>query len=170
MNVHGSSIVFLCIGALFLLSVPPAAETLCIGDAPECVLQCYSTAYAERDSSMFAALLAPEFVHVDSTRAGGDDCDYGCTLRIISRMFQARNVQRIALEFGEPGAIEEGQSPGTWVIRNAPALLQLEGTDADGRHGPFTVRELVSLWVRRVGEPEPHFVIFGEELRDPVGQ
>lgn len=160
---------------LGLCSLPTARATdaagrLCAGDVPESVLQCYSTAYAERDSSMYAALLAPDFVLALSTHAGGDDCDYACTMEITCRMFRAPNVQSIALTFGEPASIEAGQEAGTWVIRDCPSLIRLEGTSAEGRPGPFAARQLVSLWVRQVEQPQPHFVIFREENRDPAGR
>jgi len=161
-------IITLSLGAfLGLMAAEPAAQPLCIGDGPGNILRCYEHAYATRDSASYAALVAPDYASTDLSYPGQAEFDCRARLELTTRMFRAPNIQSLELEFGTPGRIELGEAPGSWVIRDVPCTLRLHGLTDIGRPGPWTIGKIVSLWVRVAAEPEPHFVIFREELRDP---
>ena len=169
MRPTDSRIIALCLGAFLVLTAAEVAAqpSLCIGDGPGNVLRCYEAAYAKRDSASCASLLAPDYVSTDLSYPGQADMDRRVKLELTTRMFRAPNIERLELEFGKPGKIELSQAPGSWVIRDVPCTLRLHGMADMGGPGPWTVQKVVSLWVRVAPEPEPHFLIFREELRDP---
>jgi len=76
----------------------------------------------------------------------------------------------VTIEFGSPGAVEEGEEAGTWVLRDVPATVRIEGTDNHGRPGPFIIESVTSYWVRAVNEPEPHYLLYREEQHAPAGK
>ena len=166
---HALSFILLVVSLVLLScqSLSAAQPPLCTGDGPGSVLRCYADAYAKRDSVSYAALLAPDYVSTDLSYPDQAELDYRTTLELTTRMFRAPDIQRIELDFGEPLRIEEGQASGTWVIRDARCTLRMHGTSDAGRPGPWAVEKVVSLWVRVAAEPEPHFLLFREELRSP---
>jgi hypothetical protein len=148
-------------------AVMAAGAPFCTGDGPQSVLVCYSAAYAARDSAAVAALYAPDYTSTDLRAPGAEDFDYKTSLTIAAHMFHAKDIAGLTLTFGAPGAIEPGVKAGSWVLRDVPCTLRLDGTSIAGRPGPWTVGEIISLWVRKVAAPAPHFVIYREELRAP---
>jgi len=168
MNGFRSLCALWSLGALLGLLVSPitAASDYCRGEVPESVLQCYSTAYAQRDSASFAALLAPDFTHIDLDHPQWDSSDYVGTVRLAAYLFKAPNVDRVEMSFGRPTAVESGADPRTWTIRDVPTVLHIDGTSDEGTPGPFEITKLITFSVRLVSEPTPHFVIFREELRE----
>jgi hypothetical protein len=148
-------------------AVLAAGSPFCAGDGPQSVLACYSAAYAARDSAAIAALYAPDYASTDLRAPGAADFDYQTSVTIAAHMFHAKDIAGMTLTFGAPGAIEPGAKTMTWVLRDVPCTLRLDGTSIAGRPGPWVVEEVVSLWVRRMAAPAPHFVIYREELRAP---
>jgi len=144
-----------------------AGPQYCAGDGPESVLRCYSAAYAARDSVAYALLLAPDYVSTDMSDSTTADFDYATSVKVVGRIFRTPEITSMALALGAPVTVEKGKAADTWVLRDVPATFRLDGTSIAGRPGPWTVRQTVSLWVRRVAAPVPHFVIFREELRRP---
>ena len=162
-------IFVLCLGVFLSLAatLTAAQSPLCTGDDPGSVLRCYADAYAKRDSVSFAALLAPDYVSTDLSYPDMADVDYRTSLEFTTRMFRAPNIHHLELEFGEPARVEPGPVTGSWVLRDVSCTLRIQGVSDAGRPGPWAVTKVVSLWVRAVAEPAPHFLVIREELRDP---
>jgi len=155
-----SSVAFLGLAA----SAAFAEPHVCTGEGPECVLQCYAQAFADRDSVSLGLLLSPDYI---KTEVGGPNqrrLDYAATLKTTVPMFRSPN-QRPQLELGKPQAIEAGPLPGTWILRHVPMIFRMVNV-ADGRP-VFEAHKLLTLSVRREVEPPLHYVIVREERRDP---
>lgn len=168
MKAVPSLIVVLIAGAFQgLTTASLGAQPLCVGAEPAKILRCYTNAYALRDSASYVALLDTAYVSMDLSYPGQADFDYRTKRQLTLQMFRTPNIERLELEFGRPGRIEPDSVAASWVIRDVPCTLRLHGMADMGGPGPWTVRKIVSLWVRVAPEPEPHFVIFREELRDP---
>ena len=168
MKMIGLSALFLALSTLPVLTtaVFAAGSPFCTGDRPECVLQCYAASYAGRDSTSYAALLAADYVRTDLSYPDQAPLDYKADLELTKRMFRAPSVRDLEIAFGSPGRVEPGEDPGIWLIRDIPSTLRIRGVSDTGRPGPWTVTKVVSFWVRLVPQPERHYVIFRQEMRD----
>ncbi len=143
-----------------------AGPTLCVGNEATAILKCYADAYAARDSSMFAGLLATDYRYANTADTTAPAGNYESALATTANMFHAPGVSRIVVEFGAPRAVEPGEAPATWALRDVPTTLRIEGESDDGRLGPFTVKSVTTYWVRLVSEPTPHYLIYREEQHD----
>jgi len=150
-----------------LVAAPVFAEAhVCSGERPESVLRCYARAYAHRDSAALALLLARDYVAVESSGAKQKRLDYGDALRTAGRLFGSPKVAWIEVQFGKPQAVRAAQEPETWILRHVPVRVHVQGAGA-GRLLSREVHKLLTLWVRLEADPQPHYVIFREERRDP---
>ncbi len=162
----------MCVALAFALSAGAlaAGTPYCAGGGPESVLRCYSDAYAARDSVAFARLIAPDYVSTDVDDPNVAPFDSVGALRVAGRIFHAPEITGLKLEFGAPDTLMAGAQPGTWLLSDVPCTLTVSGAVIAGQTGPWSVKQVVRLWVRQVEKPGPHFVIFHEELRRSKAQ
>ncbi|MFC1573359.1 hypothetical protein ACFL6M_07155, partial [Candidatus Eisenbacteria bacterium] len=84
-GLRGWTRAALSVLAVFLFSGPAAA--FCADDGPESVIACCSKAYADRDTTAWADLLAPDFVSVDKAHPE-EPLDRPTELQITKKMFK----------------------------------------------------------------------------------
>jgi hypothetical protein len=160
--------VWLLAIGLSVLPVNGAAHAACVADHPAGILQCFTTAYVNRDIDAYAQLLAPDFVFVSIGPLRQWDQDRDAELDTIRRVFASSSVESISLSFDPGYDTVPGIEPGTWKLDNLHATLVLRAT-ADGHSEPqdFTLKVRMALHIRMVSSPIPHLEVFREEDYQP---
>jgi len=161
-------LVFLVLPLIVLSVVGHPAHAICVADGAAGVLECFTTAYAQRDIEAFSQLLASDFVFVSIGPLRQMDQDRAAELETIGRIFASPAVESMSLSFDPAFDVVPGGEPGTWKLDNLKATLSLRAT-ASGQAGPkdYSVTVRMSLYVRQVASPTPHFEVFREEDYQP---
>lgn len=152
--------------AIVLAGHPVAA--FCPADGPAGMLECITAAYAQRDIEAYGQLLALDYVSVSIGPLQQADVDRSEDIEVTRRMFTSPSVEAIVLSFGPTCDVAPGEEPATWRLDNLQATLSVRATPADGvTPKDYSLTQRMSLYVRFVPTPMPHYEVFREEHYQP---
>ncbi|MCK4305078.1 MAG: nuclear transport factor 2 family protein, partial [Candidatus Eisenbacteria sp.] len=143
------------------------AGAACTTEVPGSVLRCYHEAYQDRDLEALRELLAPDFISVNLTDPQIAALDREETLALTEQLFSSSSLVDLSLRFGADYVLRPGSESGTWEIRGVVMILDIGGHFPG--HPGVSATHVVhngTLYVRLEAEPEPHCVIYREELAD----
>ena len=149
---------FACAVACALLACVQLAAA-CDGDLPESVVECYSSAYAERDIASIEALYADDYVWVDVVPPGAQVWDRATTVMSARKMFEHPSEPSVTLTLGGPFEVVPDGAGETWRIEGIEMSLV---TVFPGAAEPDTANSCATLYVRRVQENSGAFQIYRE--------
>jgi hypothetical protein len=155
-NLQVSAIMLTLAALLVPLS---AASGSCWGEAPEAVLDCFSSAYSERDAAMLESVLAPDYMWVRVAAPEVDVFNRQMSVESSLRMFGDPDVEFVSLEFEEGFRVVPGKDPETWRIEQLKATLTVKSAYmAEPRVAPLCV----TLYVRGTDGPSRGYEVYRE--------
>jgi len=123
------------------------------------VLDCYSTAYSEKDADLLDELYADDYLWVTVSPPRVEVWDRAKALRSARGMFAHPGVFTVDLTFGGAHVMMPGDAPGIWRIEGIEAsLVTVFGKGAL----PDTARTCVTLYVRETDKGSGAFQVYRE--------
>ena len=140
-----------------LTGVQPAEG--CGGDVPESVMNCYSSAYAERDIAALQTLYADDYVWVDVVPPGAQVWDRTTALKSAQKMFEHPSEPSASLTFSDSFKVVPEVVGETWRIEGIEMSLVIL---FPGAAEPDTARSCATLYVRQMDDTLGSFQIYRE--------
>ena len=141
-----------------------SAVAACTREKPENVLDCLADAYTTRDSVALSQLLADDYRYCfpHELTCWGRDRD----LKAAGAMFRAA----IAIQFSVDGTrtVSPGSEPETWILSSAEPTMVIETVVAGETKQFKTGGGTSKIWIRRMTDPKPHFVVFRWFVTDSI--
>lgn len=144
-----------------------AESSFCAREAPDAVIQCYQRAHEDRDLEAVGDLLADDFscVYIDFPETG---CPSKAdALAGLKGIWDAPpdEIRRFELSIGGDPVLRPAEKRDTWVIEGIQSHLVVDAVSGTSANGPYVLNQLLTWHVRLTRDPEPHYVIFREEIR-----
>ena len=131
----------------------------CKGELPESVVDCYSSAYAERDIAALQALYADDYVWVDVVPPGAQVWDRATALKSAEKMFEHPSEPSANLTLGGSFKVVPEEVAETWRIEGIEMSLVIV---FPGAAEPDTAQSCATLYVRQVDDTPGAFQIYRE--------
>lgn len=147
----------LLVTTLLVFPIGARAVTPCTGDQPRTILNCLRAAYETRDIDAYAALLADDFTCSFGDKGAGWNREQD--LKQTGNLFADRKVKSIKPSVHGKVEARPGSAPDTWVLSGFTFAMDFEAKSGEKLDSYHVTNDKLQITVRRVAEPEPHFVI-----------
>jgi len=131
----------------------------CSGELPESVVDCYSSAYAERDIAALQVLYADDYVWVDVVPPGAQVWDRATALESAEKMFEHPSEPSASLTLGGSFKVVPEEAGETWRIEGIEMSLVIL---FPGAAEPDTAQSCATLYVRQADDTPGTFQIYRE--------
>ena len=147
---------------LLLGAMHGPALSSCVSDSPEDVLGCYAQAYSDLDISLLEGVLAHDYTWIGVARPHAWTMSRDRKLESARRLFADPDLESAVLTFGSAYHIVEGTESDTWRIEDISVEFAYSSVGVDGTIEGREVPSSTTIYVRRIGEPNPGYVIYRE--------
>ncbi len=142
-------------------------EVICATESPHAVIRCYQLAHETRDLGAVDLLLADDFecVYLDNPETGCPGKREA--LAGLKQIWETppEKVRRFEVTYDGDPSVSRDQTRDCWIIDGVRFHLRMDGVSDTMRDGVYTLDQLLTWCVRLEEAPEPHYVIFREEIR-----
>jgi hypothetical protein len=132
-----------------LLVASVVSAVACEGEGPECVLDCYSAAFANMDLQALSDLYADDYSWIIVVPPEALAWDREKALQSAEGMFTSPKVSQVTLQFPAGYRVEKWKDDGTWLITGLEASMIVPTGEPAATD---TSRTCMTIYVRE-GEP-----------------